>query len=107
MQPWIGKGTIDEDTLRDSLKVLNVSGDIRNNISRLIDDYSLCSGILVWKNSDIPKLQRLVQAVLGFKDKDFENINTPEDLMHETENKLQGCSQDDISNICYILTSRE
>lgn len=107
MQPWIGKGTIAERDLRDSLKVLSVSRLSRKAISAKIDDYTLCNGLLTWKTQEMPLLQKLVQDVLGIKDKDFEIIETPDDLRQIVEGKVKRCSQKDINDICYVLASKE
>ena len=107
MQPWIGKGTIAERDLRDSLKVLSVSRLSRKAISAKIDDYTLCNGLLTWKTQEMPLLQKLVQDVLGIKDKDFEKIETPDDLRQIVEGKVKRCSQKDINDICYVLASKE
>ena len=107
MQPWIGKGTIAERDLRDSLKVLSVSRLSRKAISAKIDDYTLCNGLLTWKTQEMPLLQKLVQDVLGIKDKDFEKIETPDNLRQIVEGKVKRCSQKDINDICYVLASKE
>jgi len=107
MQPWIGKGKIAEQDLRDSLKVLTVSRQTRKQISDLIDNYSLCNGLLTWKTKDLPILQSLVQDILGLKDKDFEKIENSETLRKLVESKLKKCTQKEINDICYILASKE
>lgn len=107
MQPWIGKGKIDEKTLRESLKVLDISRDSKKQISSLIEDYTLFNGLLVWKTQDLPKLRKMVQAVLGIDDKEFMGMETPEDLQKAVTAKLRRCSQDEIKDICFVLTSKE
>ena len=89
------------------MKVLNVSRESRKLISTLIADYTLCNGILAWKSQQMPVLQGLVQEVLGIKDKDFEKIETPEKLRKTVEGRLNRCTQQEINNICYVLTSKE
>ena len=107
MQPWIGKGRIDEQSLKDSLKVLEISRGEKKMISSLIDDYTLCNGLLIWKAADLPKLQKLVQAVIGLDDNDFMNLNNPEELKELVKNRLKQCSIDEIKDICFVLTSKE
>ena len=41
MQPWIKRKKIEESSLRAALKVLNISRDIKNRISSLIEEYDL------------------------------------------------------------------
>ena len=107
MQPWIGKGRIDEQSLKDSLKVLEISRGAKKVISTLIDDYTLFNGLLNWKTADLPKLQELVQEVIGIDNKDFMNFNTPKELQVFVENRLKQCSSEEIKNICFVLTSKE
>lgn len=107
MQPWIGKGKIEEQELIDSLKVLDVSRDNKKSISKLIDDYTLCNGLLIWRKQDLPKLQNLVQAVLGLEEKDFLRLETPEDLMDMVAERITRCSQKEIKDICFVLTATE
>ena len=107
MQPWIGKETIGEQALIDSLKVLDIPRDVKKKIASLIDDYTLCNGLLVWKPEDLPKLQRLVQAVVGLDDKDFMKVETSEELLETVKQKLKKFSAKEIMDICYVLTSKE
>lgn len=108
MQPWIGKGiVIAEHDLKDSLKVLDISRNAKATIHELIEDYTLCNGLLIWKKQDLFRLQRLVQEVIGLRDKDFITIETPEELQKIVENRLKKCSLEEIQDICYILTSGE
>ena len=107
MQPWIGKGKIDELALKDSLKVLDISRDIKKQISVLIDEYTLCSGLLSWRASDLPRLQNLVQAVIGLEDGDFMKIETPEELQALVKSRLKKCSLEEVNDICFVLTAKE
>ena len=104
MQPWIGKGRIEEQELRDSLRVLEISREDKKTIAELIDDYSLFNGMLPWRKEDLLKLQRLVQAVIGLQDRDYMKLETADDLRRLVENRLKRCSKDEINDICYILT---
>ena len=51
--------------------------------------------------------QKLVQAVLGLEDKDFMDLDTPEDLQEVVKNRLKKCSPKEIKDICFVLTSKE
>ena len=104
MQPWIGKGKIEEHALRDSLRVLDISREDKKSIAELIDDYSLFNGMLPWRKEDLPKLQRLVQAVIGLQDRDYMKLETTDDLRRLVEKRLKRGSKNEISDICYILT---
>ncbi len=106
MQPWIGKGRIDEKTLKESLKVLEMPRSTKKKIAEIIDDYTLCNGLIVWKEQDLPKLQNLVQAVVGLDDKDFMHMDAPEDLKKLVESRLKKCTDTEIKDICFVLTSK-
>ncbi len=107
MQPWMGRKKIGERELRDSLKVLPVSRETKKQINTLIDSYSLCNGVLAWKESELPRLQKLVQDVIGMQDNDFTNIMTSEELQRYVKSKLRKCTQRELEDVCYILTSKE
>jgi len=107
MQPWIGKGKIDERDLRDSLKVLSMPREPKKAIASLIDDYSLCNGLLKWRVEDLPRLQSLVQKVLDLENHDFKELDTPDKLRNAVEKRLKRCSPEDIDSICFVLMSAE
>lgn len=107
MQPWIGTGKIDNQALKDSLKVLDLSKEQKNKVLSLIDDYSLCNGMLIWNRSDLPRLQKLVQSVLGISDKDLSRIEYPDELKQLVKTKVSKLRNEDIDDVCYILTIRE
>jgi len=107
MQPWIGQGRINEQDLKDSLRVLDISREIKKKIEKLIDDYSLCNGLLSWKTQELPKLQELVRAVVGLEEKDFLKIDSSEELEKIVQSRLRKCSDQDVKDICYVLTYRE
>ena len=106
MQPWIKRKKIEESSLRAALKVLNISRDIKNRISSLIEEYDLYGGIMVWKTQDISILQKLVQAVIGIDDKAFIKIEGSKELKALVKNKLRSFSDDEFDSICYILTAK-
>lgn len=106
MQPWIKRKKIEESSLRAALKVLNISRDIKNRISSLIEEYDLYGGIMVWKTQDIPILKKYVQAVIDIDDKTFMRIEGSKELKALVKNKLKRFSDDEYDSICYILTAK-
>lgn len=106
MQPWIKRKKIEESSLRAALKVLNISRDIKNRISSLIEEYDLYGGIMVWKTQDIPILKKFVQAVIDIDDKTFMRIEGSKELKALVKNKLNRFSDDEYDSICYILTAK-
>ena len=106
LQPWIGKGRVSELDLRDSLRVLIMTRAARKRISKLIDVYVLCNGVMVWKEEESEELQQLVQSVLGFGDGDFAKIDSPDELRYAVGKRLKGCSAAEIDEICVRLLSK-
>lgn len=104
MQPWLPGKMTTEKTLQESLKVLDIEQTTKGRIRTLIGDYVLFSGHLVWKERELPELQRLVQAVLGYSDKDFASFTAPEDLMKDVQQRVKGMTADEIRTVCYMLT---
>ena len=104
MQPWLGRKKIDEESLLDSLKVLDISRGDKRRIAELMKDYELFNGLLVWKKEDLPVLKKLVQSVLGITEKDYASLETADDLRRLVSSRVKKCSQKEINDICYILT---
>ena len=90
--------------MHESLKVLNLSREGRKETASLIEDYALFNGQLMWKEKDLPKLQKLVQEILGISDKDFEKLENADDLRKLITLKLGAFSDSDINQTCFILT---
>lgn len=107
MQQWLGKKKVEEQALRESLKVLDLSRSARKQISECIEKYLLFNGILAWKKSDLPKLQQLVQEVINIKDEDLQEIDTLDDLRNAVKSRINNCNEKEIDDICYILTITE
>ena len=104
LQPWIGNGRINERSLHEALRILDISRESKRRIIKLIDDYSLCNGCLVWKKENMGLLRDLVWAVVGIGDKDFENIESPDDLRDIVKKRLGKLPEKEIDDVCYIIT---
>ena len=104
MQPWFGDEIISEDELLDSLKVLELSRSERKELKSLITDYSLLAGNIIWKEEDMPKLQRLVKAILYITDKDISLMDTPMELYNTVNSRVKKLSQQNIIDICFVIT---
>lgn len=105
MQPWLKGKVIDETTLRTSLKLLDLTRKDRKQLSSLIADYTMFNGMLAWKESDMPYLQKMIQNVLGIDDMVYGQIDSAEELKAAVSAQLKKLSADDITEICYVLTS--
>ncbi|MBR1507558.1 MAG: ATP-binding protein [Eubacterium sp.] len=104
MHPWIGKEMISDEELKSSLRVIELSRSERKEIKGLISDYELFAGNLIWKEDDMPKLQRLIKSVLGISDKDYVQMNSADDLYKLVSGKVRKLSDKEIKDICYVLT---
>lgn len=104
MQPWIGTKKIDETVLKNSLKVLELSRNTRSKIAALIMDYSLFGGQLIWKESQIGKLQGIVRAILAIDDYEIKKMESPKELEKNVASKLKKMPYEQIREICHVLT---
>ena len=104
MQPWLGTSIIDRDILKNSLRILDVSRAERKQLERIIEEYYIFNGQVAWEEKDLPKVQRLVQSILGIKDSDIEKIEDPDELRYLVKSKVKGFNYDQINDICYVLT---
>ena len=107
MQPWLGGSVTDEKTLRESLKMLDLTRKDRKKICSLIENYDLFNGTLTWKENEIGTVNHLVRAVLGISNKDFEELDTAEELERIITNRLKNIRKESINEICFILTSEK
>jgi hypothetical protein len=107
MQPWFGGKMIPEEKLRASLSVLDIPRGDKKVIEALMQDYLLFNGLLVWKKKDLPKLQKLVQAVMGIKNSEISAISDAEGLIRLVSSKIKKLQRDRICDICFVLTSVE
>lgn len=104
LQPWITGDEMDEKSLRESLRALDLSRKERREISDLITDYILFNGNIVWGEDEMNRVQRLAQATLGITEKDYEGIETAQELESLVASKIKKIGKDKITEICYILT---
>lgn len=107
MQPWINSKIVDEESIRSSLSVLDISRETRKKLKSLAEDYTLFGGHLVWKEKDIPLLRQLLLEILGFDDKQLAKFDSIDELQKRVKSKIQGMSMIDIKEICFILTTTE
>ena len=107
MQPWFGGKMIPEEKLRASLSVLDIPRGDKKAIEALMQDYLMFNGLLVWKKKDLPKLQKLVQVVMGIKNSEISAISDAEGLIRLVSSKIKKLQRDRICDICFVLTSVE
>ena len=66
-----------------------------------------CGGILSWDENDIHELQKLVKAILGISNREFERIimeGSPKELQYWVSNSTASLSDEQVNEICNILT---
>ena len=103
MDPWLGKGDLLENELRDSLKVLDINNKYRRRIEFLIEEYVRNGGTIAWKEDELFILQELVQAVLDIKDKDLLDMDES-NLVSFVKNKIKNLSDEEVNEVCYYVT---
>lgn len=107
MVPWIERERIRKKELLKDVRVLDITRQQRKQIYKYVDDYIFFCGDLVWKEEDIPKLQKCMRAILGISDSEFVNIVSKESSDYFRENiekRLQGFDDKEIEEICNVLT---
>lgn len=65
------------------------------------------NGLIVWEEKNLGIAGQLVCAVLGIGEKDFETIETAEDLEAIVASRLNKMSKESLKEICFILTSKK
>jgi len=107
MQPWFQAERISRKILKNDLKAIELDRFSKKKITDLIDDYVFCGGILSWDENDIHELQKLVKAILGISNGEFERIimeGSPEELQYWVSNCTASLSDEQVNEICNILT---
>lgn len=110
MEPWLKRDRIRKHELDKSIKVVDLAREDQRMISNYIDDYAFLGGELFWETGDIPKLQKCLRAVLHITDKEFDNIllyDLPEELRRIIRSKTTGFNEEEIDEICNVLTKVE
>ena len=107
MQPWLRKERIRGRELADDLRVIDLNRRDRMVIEGYIDDYKFLGGNLIWRVEDVPILQQCMKAILQLSEGQFLSIVAKGDaelLRNYVRNKTIGFSDDDVDEICNILT---
>jgi hypothetical protein len=107
MQPWIEHERFSKKELTLAAEVLEIPRGFKKVISELIDDYDFYGGRLIWAVVDVPKLQMLLKSVLSVPDTEFYNILSeggPNTLRRLVSRKLRGFTENEIDEICNVLT---
>jgi hypothetical protein len=107
MQPWIAREKLSKKELTLDAEVLEIPRGVKKIIGELIEDYDLFGGRLIWAVGDVPKLQALLKSVLSVPDDEFDNIlseGTPNTLLQLVSRKLKGFTENEIGEICNVLT---
>ena len=104
MAPWIGNKMYLKRDLSESLKTLDVKTETRKRIQTILEQYLKNNGEICWRQDEIAILSQIVQAILDIKEKDYEKINSKEELITFVRKKICEMPDEDIFEICKILT---
>ena len=107
MQPWLRKERIRGRELADDLRVIELNRKEKMVIEEYIDDYKFLGGNLIWRVEDVPILQQCLKAILQLSEGQFISIVAKGDaelLRNYVRKKTNGFSDDDVDEICNILT---
>ena len=107
MQPWLNPEQIPAHILKDALRTVDVSRQLKRKIASLIDDYSMFRGQLPWKEDEISDLQDILRSILALTDRELEKLSSPKDLEMFISSKLNRMASSKIHEICYVLTLRK
>lgn len=81
MQPWLNPEQIPAHILKDALRTVDVSRQLKRKIASLIDDYSMFRGQLPWKEDEISDLQDILRSILALTDREIEKLSSPKDCI--------------------------
>ena len=107
LQPWLNHNKLRRKDLRDSVKTLDVDRKTKNDLFDYIDDYVFTGGLMCWNESEISLLQKLLFKILGITIAQYENIllnGSPNDLRNMVVNKTKDFTEEQIDEICNVLT---
>ncbi|MBE5864621.1 MAG: DUF87 domain-containing protein [Lachnospiraceae bacterium] len=107
LQAWIPRERMRGVALKNALRSLDLSRDVKRQLAECIDDYVFCRGTMIWKVEEVFVLQRLVKSVLGITKIEFERcvMNGDADTLREMVSKrTMGLSDVEINEICNIIT---
>lgn len=107
LQPWISREYLGRKNLIQDLKSLEVNRDIRKFITKAIEDYAFLNGKLLWRTDEIPALQYVLKSLLDISETAFNKTilnDTPEMFKEMISKKLVGFNDQEINEICHVLT---
>lgn len=107
MQPWIHGEQIPEEELQSAVSVLELPRSIRKSVCSLLEEYTAWEGQLVWSADQLPDLQLILRSVLTISLKELEGMAATDDpvqLKQHVLGKTKGLSDEDIEEICFLLT---
>ena len=110
MQPWLKREGISKRELQESIRVIDLTREERKMLMGYIDDYAFLGREMFWEIGDIPKLQKCLMAILHISEKEFDAVlgeNDADALRALVKEKTVGFSDEDIDEICNVLTKVE
>lgn len=109
MQPWIEHERISKNELLSAVEVLEVSRNVRKELIRLVDDYDLREGQLMWFEDELPKVKAFLRELLSISEAEFCNLcsdDNPDNLRNFVSGKTKGFTMHIVNEICNILTTK-
>lgn len=106
LQPWFNSERISGKVLKMDIKSVDLDRYCKKEIANCIDEYVFAGGRTIWREDEIPKLQKIVKALLGISDAEFENIimfGNPNDLFTLVSSKVE-LENEQINEVCGVLT---
>lgn len=104
MQPWFGTSWIPTNTLQEALRIIDIPRKTKKQLSVLISEYGVMHGHLMWSESRIPELQKLIQETLIISDLDINGITSSRELEELVASRMRNIPTNSLREICHLLT---
>lgn len=103
LQPWLNSKKYSRKNLMTSLESLNVTRLVKRDLTKLIDDYLMLGGKLIWSSNQLAYLQDLVITVLEIDKHELKTITSVDELREIINSKVIGFNDNSISIITKVL----
>lgn len=101
---WINGEKIKEEVLKESIRVLEMPRAEKQMLLKLIEEYDLFKGMLLWDEEEMSKLQQLCKVILNVSKQDLQEIKEEEELIALLKRRVKGLSRRELNVVGYILT---
>ena len=107
LQPWITREKVRGMILKNDVNSLDINRKAKKKLLDCIDQYLFCGRNMFWREDEIPDLQRILKAVLGISDTEFEKLlveGCPDDLKELVRRKTKDLTDEEIKEVCNVMT---